>query len=834
MPRAAAKPRRKAAIAPPPTTGRASLESWFASRGWTPWPFQTQAWDSHAAGMGGLVEVPTGAGKTYAAYGGPLIDLIDEWRDHPDSPPQGIRVLYITPLRAVSRDIEFALRAPIAELNLPFTVEGRTGDTPASVRLRQKDRLPNVLVTTPESLTLLLTHESARERFAALRAVILDEWHELLASKRGTQTELAIARLRTFAPSLRSWALSATVPNLDRALAAAMGARDEHTPNPGALIRGGMHRPVTIDAVLPSRPEHLPWAGHMGLSMLPDVLAALDPASPTIIFTNTRSQSERWYHAITYMRPEWAPVTALHHGSIDRDERERVEAGLKSGALRLVVATSSLDLGVDFAPVERVVQIGSPKGIARIAQRAGRGAHRPMAPCRITCVPTHALELFEIAAARAALAAGHLEPRDPHDKPLDVLAQHLVTCAMGGGFNPNALFDEVRTAWSFRTLTRQEFDWALVLVTRGGALHSYPDFRRVATLEGGRHAVTDRRIAQLHRLNVGTIVSDSTIEIRYLGGRALGRIEESFIANLNEGQRFVFAGKTLTFAFIKDLVAYARPAKGKANYTPIWSGTKLPISESLAGAIRAALEHAGRGRFDTPELLAARDLVSAHQRLSLIPAADELLAEIHHTREGCHLFLFPFDGRLVHAGLAAILALRLTRLHKGTIVTAVSDYGLELLAGRGFPFADLLSPALFSREGLTADAIASVNMSQLAKLQFREVARVAGLVFENYPGQRKTARQVRASSSLLFDVLNEFDPENMLLHQARREVLDRHFEQGRLARTMARLANSKLRITQPARLTPLAFPILIERQSALLTSETILERLKAMRKIWTP
>lgn len=834
MTRAPAKPRRKAPGAPPAASGRALTESWFASRGWTPWPFQTQAWDSHAAGVGGLVEVPTGAGKTYAAYGGPLIDLIDEWRENPVTPPQGIRVLYITPLRAVSRDIELALRAPIAELNLPFTVEGRTGDTPSSVRLRQKDRLPSVLVTTPESLTLLLTHETARERFAALRAVILDEWHELLASKRGTQTELAIARLRTFAPGLRTWALSATVPNLDQALAAAMGARDEHAPNPGALIRGGMHRPVTIDAVLPSRPEHLPWAGHMGLSMLPDVLAALDPASPTIVFTNTRSQAERWYHAITYTRPEWTPVTALHHGSIDRDERERVEAGLKSGAIRLVVATSSLDLGVDFAPVERVVQIGSPKGIARIAQRAGRGAHRPMAPCRITCVPTHALELFEVAAARSALAAGDLEPRDPHDKPLDVLAQHLVTCAMGGGFNPDALFDEVRTAWSFRTLTREEFDWALVLVTRGGSLHAYPDFRRVAADGDGLHTVKDRRIAQIHRLNVGTIVSDSTIDIRYLRGRSLGRIEESFVANLREGERFVFAGKTLTFAFIQDMVAYVRPATGKSNYTPIWSGTKLPISESLASAIRDSLEAAARGRFDTPELDAARPLVAVQQRLSIIPGADELLAEIHRTREGTHLFLFPFEGRLVHAGLAAIFALRLTRLHKGTIVTAVSDYGLELLATGDFPFEDLLSPDLFTRDGLTDDAVAGVNMSQLAKLQFREIARVAGLVFENYPGQRKSARQVRASSSLLFDVLAEFDPGNMLLHQARREVLDRHFEQGRLGRTLARLANATLRMTTPARLTPLAFPIVIERQSALLTSETILERLKAMKKVWAP
>lgn len=744
--------------------------------------------------------------------------------------PSGLAILYLTPLRAVARDIEAALKAPITDLNLPFIAEGRTGDTPSSVRLRQKDRLPHILITTPESLSLLLTRPDAPTLFATLRTTIVDEWHELLPSKRGSQIELALARLRAFSPRARTWALSATLPNLDEARAAALGFDAHGHPNPGTIVRGGMRRDTIVDSILPSHPSHLPWAGHLGLTMLPDVLASLDPATPTIVFTNTRSQAERWYHAILYNKPEWAGTLALHHGSLDRDERERVEAGLKSGSLRIVVATSSLDLGVDFAPVERVLQIGSPKGIARVAQRAGRAAHRPMTPCRITCVPTHALELIEIDAARSALAAGELEPRAGHDKPLDVLAQHLVTCALGGGFDPDALFREVRTAHAFRDLSREEFDWALTIVTHGGALHAYPDFRRVSSSPDGRLGVPDRRIAQLHRMNIGTIVSDSAIEIRYVRGRSLGRIEESFVANLREGQKFVFAGKVLAFAGLKDAVAYARPARGTANHTPIWSGTRLPISESLAAAIRTSLAST---RADSPELTAAAPLLAAQRRLSLIPQPHELLAEIHATREGTHLFLFPFEGRSVHAGLAALLALRLTRLRESTLTTAIDDYGLEILGPRDFPYADLLTPALFSADALAEDTAASVNMSQLAKLQFREVARVAGLVQENYPGARKSGRQSRASSSLLFDVLTEFDSGNMLLHQARREVLERHFEHSRLARTLARLRESTLRITTPARLTPLAFPLLIERQSATLSSQTIAQRLNDMRQQWS-
>lgn len=740
----------------------------------------------------------------------------------------GIHTLYITPLRAVTRDIELALKRPVADLHLPITIESRTGDTSASIRAKQRERLPNVLVTTPESLCLLLTRENAKELFSTLRAVIVDEWHDLLTSKRGSSTELALSRLRWWNSEIKLWGMSATLPNSQDALNTLCGVGNTRR----TIIRADITRDVEIKAVIPKDMSRLPWAGHLGLNMLPDVLDQLDPSEPTLVFTNTRSQAERWFHAIEFAKPEWKDMLALHHGSVDRDERERVEAGLKDGSIRIVVSTSSLDLGVDFSPVQKILQIGSPKGIARIVQRAGRANHRPGESSVVHCVPTHALELIETVAAREAFARGELEPRLAMESPLDVLAQHLVTCALGGGFKADELFDEVRTAWSFQNLTRCDFDWTLDLVSRGGVLSHYPQFQRIQQDEHGMWRVHSKRIAQLHRLNVGTITGDATLEIRYMSGRKLGVIDEGFVAGLRPNQKFVFAGKVLALVMIQDLVVLVKPAPGTTTTTPIWAGTRLPISESLAQGIRLALERAGQGALDCPELFAAQKLVRTQQRLSKIPKADEVLAETTTTREGTHLFMFPFDGRLVHAGIASLLALRLSRIRKATFSLAVNDYGLELLSAEPFPFDELLTPELFSSEGIAEDVAHSVNMTQLARLAFRDVARVAGLVLQNYPGARRTGKQVQASSSLIFDVFQDFDPGNLLLHQARREVLDRHFERSRLGRTLERLRTSPMPLIRTQRLTPLSFPLVVERVATTMSSETIIDRLKKMQAEW--
>ncbi len=809
------------ATAPATGTPMERLRGWFTAKGWTPYAFQEEAWAAYARGESGLIHVPTGAGKTYAAYIGPLAEVAERGQ-------KGLQVLYVTPLRAVSRDVEKALLEPLRVLDADIDVESRTGDTSSSVRQRQRDRLPEVLITTPESLSVLLSSEKAAELFASLRSVIVDEWHELLGSKRGTQMELALARLRHFAPAVRTWALSATLANLDEAARHVVG-----TGRAPTLVSSDLERPVEVETLLPDSVDSFPWSGHLGFTMLARVGAWLNPEQSTLVFTNTRSQAERWFEGLRFARPEWESLIALHHGSIDREERERVEQGLKDGALRIVVCTSSLDLGVDFGPVERVVQVGSPKGIGRTLQRAGRSAHRPGATCHILFVPTHALELVEMAAARDAIVRREVEPRPPPGKPLDVLAQHLVTCAMGGGFTREALRDEVRTAAAYASLTDEEFEWTLALVREGGpTLRAYPEFRRVVEHEG-RFVVADTRIARLHRLNIGTITSNAVVQLRYWSGGRLGQIEEGFVSRLRPGDTFIFAGKRLEFSRIKDMTAYVKPAKSKATQTPRWNGSRLPLSSSLAAAVRRTLDAARHGDVSMDELAAAWPVLEAQERLSRIPAAGSLLAEVCETRDGHHLFLYPFEGRLVHEGLAALLALRLTRLQKATFSLSVNDYGLELLTPAPFPFEEALRPALFTRERLVEDVLESVNVSELAKRQFRDIARVAGLVMPGLPGARKSTRQVQASSSLLYDVFLKYDPDNLLLVQARREVLDQQFEQGRLGRTLERLEGSPVELVHVRRPTPLGFPLVVERISASVSNESLLERVERLKERWT-
>jgi ATP-dependent Lhr-like helicase len=796
----------------------ARLRVWFADRGWRAMPFQEEAWAAYLRGESGIIQVPTGAGKTYAAYLGPLADVV----------ARGGGVIYISPLRAMARDIEGALRAPVDALGLGVRVESRTGDTSSATRMRQKKRLPEVLITTPESLSLLLTEADAATRFADLRVVIVDEWHEMLDSKRGTQVELALSRLRGFAPTLRTWALSATLGNAEEAARCAVGTHDTPT-----IVHAELARPIVIEALLPTSVDGFPWAGHLGIQMAPRLVEALDPAVPTLVFTNTRAQAERWFQEIGERRPEWAERMGLHHGSVDRDERERVELGMKDGTLRLVVCTASLDLGVDLTPVERVVQIGSPKGIARLLQRAGRAGHRPGATCRILCVPTNTLELVEIAAVRDALARGEVEPRHPLARPLDVLAQHLVTCGLGGGFTEAGIFDEVRGAWSYRDLTREELAWALALVRDGGAtLGAYPEYHRVVLVDD-RYRVPDEGIARLHRASVGTIVGDATVQLRVIGGGSLGTIDEGFVARLRPGERFVFAGRLLEFVRMRDMVAYAKPAKVRTTHTPHWPGNKLPISGSLGLAVRRTLDAVRQGRIDAPELDAARPIFEVQARLSRLPAADRVLAELCVTREGHHLFLFPFEGRRVHEGLAALLALRLGRRVPATFSMAVNDYGLELLTGDPFPFARLLDPGVFTVDGLVDDIVASVNISELMRRRFREIARVAGLVSTGQVHKRKPMRQVQSSASLLFDVFTRYDPGNLLLFQARREVVEQQFEQDRLVAALRRLSAAPLECVDTSHPTPLAFPLVVERLAVDSASmESLLDRIERMKQQW--
>jgi ATP-dependent helicase Lhr and Lhr-like helicase len=816
------------------------VREWFRLHDWTPFPFQEEVWRGYLAGESGLIHAATGTGKTYAAWLGPVLEWLRDYPGRPRRPSAGtkgaarapaappLRVLWVTPLRALAGDTEAALRAPVEDLGLPWTVESRTGDTPARVRARQRDRLPTALVTTPESLSLLLTREDAESLFDHLELVVVDEWHELLASKRGVQTELALARLRRFRPNLRTLGLSATLGNLGVARDALLGLDADREPRPGVIVRGLVPKALEVDALIPETMERFPWSGQIGLRLLPEVISAIEEGESALVFTNTRATAEIWYQALLAARPDWAGIMALHHGSLDRKTREWVEDGLREGKLRCVVCTSTLDLGVDFTPVDRVLQVGSPKAVGRLIQRAGRSGHRPGAVSRLTCVPTNALELVDVAAARDALRAGHIEARRPVERPLDLLAQHAITVALGGGFVPEELYDEIRTTHAYRDLTRAEWAWVLDFITYGGdALRAYPEYSKVV-VEHGRYVVWSRMVAMRHRLSIGTIVSEAAMKVQFVRGRALGSVEENFIARLRPGDHFTFAGRTLQFVRVRGLVAYVRKSTEKTSVVPHWSGARLPISPELAAGIRAKLDEARQGAFTGPEMEAVRPILELQGRWSRLPAADELLVEKVETREGHHLFFYPVEGRLVHEGLAALFAYRIAQLGPISFTLAANDYGLELLASERAPIDEAIAAGLFSPDHLLYDIAASLNAAELARRQFREIARVAGLIFQGYPGVNKSVKQVQASSELLYDVFARYDPDNLLLFQAHREVLERQLEQSRLGRTLERITRGRVSVIEVERPTPLAFPLLVDRAREQLSSEKFGDRIRRM------
>lgn len=796
-----------------PAAGAAAVEAWFAGRGWRPAPFQRAAWRAYLALESGLIHAPTGTGKSLAAFLGPVIEA------YPTT-PAGLWLLWITPLRALAADTAAQLAAAVAELHLAWTVETRTGDTHHGQKTRQRRRLPTVLVTTPESLALLLSYGDTARQLQNLQGVVVDEWHELLGSKRGVQLELCLARLREENKGLRIWGLSATLGNTAQALEVLLGPGRR-----GRLVAGPAAEPTAIETLLPSTVDRFPWAGHLGLKLLPEVVAVLEDCTTALLFTNTRAQAELWYQGLLVLRPQWEDAIALHHGAIAAKARAAAEEGLRAGTLRCVVCTSSLDLGVDFAPVERVIQVGSPKGIARLLQRAGRSGHRPGAASAVWCVPTHALELVEIAAARRAAAAGRLEARPPLTRCLDVLVQHLVTLAVGGGFDPRALACEVRTTHAFATLSEEEWRWALDFVTRGGdALQHYDHYRRVDPERGFK--VGGEAIARRHRLGIGTITANHSVRVRWLRGGELGTVEENFIARLQPGERFIFAGRLLELAHIKDMVAYVRTARGTSTATPRWTGSRLPFSATLADEVLALL--ANPPDIHGPELAAVAPLLALQARWSSLPSPEVLLVEHLRSREGDHLFCYPFAGRQLHEGLGALVAYRLSRRFPLTYTISCNDYGFELLTHRAPEGVAEALEGVLAPAGLTEDLVAAVNLAELARRQFRDIARIAGLVFQGYPGSQKSQRQIQASSGLIYDVLVRYDGANQLLAQAEREVLDRQLATNQLGILLEGLQTKTLRQTHPPRLTPLAFPLWAERIQFQVSSEGWKERVQRM------
>ena len=843
------------------TSAKQLLAAWFAGRGWRPFKFQRDVWKAIAAGRSGLLHATTGAGKTYAVWLGALMAFsaltqaprarvaIKNIASAENQKTAPLTILWITPMRALAADTLRALQVALDALNAAtdddaaprftaWSAGARSGDTQAAERGAQNRRLPTVLVTTPESLSLLLSRADAKEVLASVRMVVVDEWHELLGNKRGVQVQLALARLKLWNPTLYIWGMSATLGNLREGMHTLLGHDD------GVLVQGQVPKKLIIDSLLPDRAERFPWAGHLGLSMLPQVIAEIEKSSTALVFTNTRSQAEIWYQAMLQARPDWAGVIALHHGSLDRAVREWVELSLKSGALKAVVCTSSLDLGVDFLPVERVLQIGSPKGVARLLQRAGRSGHAPGRPSRVTLVPTHSIEMVEGAAARAAIAAGHIEARSSPEQPLDVLVQHLVTIGLGGGFIPDDLYREVRSTPAYTNLSRENWDWCLSFVAQGGpSLAIYPDYRRVVSDEAGVWRVPDARLARRHRVNIGTIVSDASMAVQYVGGARIGTVEESFAARLKPGDCFQFGGRLLELVRIHDMTAWVRRTTGKRPAVPRWNGGRMPLSTTLADAVVQQLALASEGRYETPELECVRPLLEIQQRWSALPTPRTLLAELLKTREGWHLFLYPFAGRQAHLGLANLLAWRVAQHQPRTFSIAVNDYGFELLSATEIDWPALLPEVLKAghdarsqhaiaqgdgRTALLQEVLASLNAGELAQRRFREIARVSGLIFQGYPGEKRSNKQLQASSALFYEVFRKYDPTNRLLLQAEQELLAQELEIVRLQAALARMNTQKLVLQVLARPTPFAFPLMVERFREQLSNENVADRIARM------
>ncbi len=820
------------------------VDAWFTGQGWTAQPFQHEVWAHMAAGRSGLLNAPTGTGKTYAVWGGVVNRALGGTKAKDGMPViddgPGLRAIWITPLRALANEIAESAQRMCEGTGLRWTVGSRTGDTSNKERAAQKKTLPHLLVTTPESLHVMLSSKGSVALFNKLEWFIADEWHELLGSKRGVQVELALSRLKGLRPRLGIWGISATIGNMEEAMDVLMGiGTPDHGPRgarpssgPGAvLVRSNINKPIEMHTILPDKVEHYPWAGHLGLKLSKKLLPIIDRSTSTLIFTNTRGQAEIWYHHLLDIAPDLAGTIALHHGSLDRDLREWVEKALDEGRLKAVVCTSSLDLGVDFRPVGTVVQIGGPKGVARFAQRAGRSGHRPDAvPC-IWFLPTHALELVEAAALREAVNSSNVEARPPMVRSFDVLAQYLITLAVGDGFDPKRAYQEVRSTFCFNTITPEEWNWLLTFITTGGkSLLAYDEFRKCVVDEHGMVRVEDRRIATRHRLSIGTIVGEAALAVKYTSGGHIGTIEEYFINQLRPGDVFWFAGRSLEFVRVKDLTAFVVKSKATKGKIPSWQGGRMPLSSYMAKVLRGQFaltpdRSEGRAR---PELCAVQPLLDRQREHSIVPAEDELLIERFESKEGHHVVVYPFEGRLVHEALGSLLAFRMSLLEPMTFSIAMNDYGFELLSDGPIPIQEAIDNDFFSETDLLQDLQRSLNATELARRKFRDIASIAGLVFKGMPGRPVKERHMRGNSSLFFDVFSDHEPEHLLLRQAYDEALNLQLELPRLHAVLQRIARMRIVLKDPGRFTPFAFPIIVDRLREKLTSEQLEDRIRKM------
>lgn len=798
------------------------IVDWMATNNNVPFKFQEQTWAKYSNGFSGMVVAPTGFGKTFSVFLAVVIDYLN----HPEQYSKGLKLLWVSPLRSLAKDLAKAMTHAVEDIGLDWEVAVRNGDTPTKIRRQQERAMPDVLITTPETLHLLFSQKKNSRWFKTISCVAVDEWHELIGNKRGVLTELAVARLLSLSKKLRVWGITATIGNLKEAC-------DVLIPYPQlktVTVKATEKKKIKVIPILPDEVEVLPWAGHLGKSMVSKIIPIIHENKTTLIFTNTRGQSELWYQFILEADPDLAGLLAIHHGSIDKTLRNWIEDNISEGHLKAVVCTSSLDLGVDFKPVDCVIQIGSAKGIARFMQRAGRSGHSPYEVSKIYLIPTHSLELVEAAALKEAVKLRRVEERQPMVLTYDVMVQFLVTLAVGEGFKSIETLELLRKTHAFHMLTDDEFSWAIQFITQGGnTLKSYEEFHKVVKDDDDIYNVRSRRISMLHRMNIGAIVSDAMLRVKFLSGGYIGMIEEYFISRLKPDDSFVLAGRVLQLIHIKDMTAYVKISKAKKAITPSWLGGRLPLSSYMSHFLRKKLSDALQPGIRERELKFLHPLISRQNTFSHIPKEDEFLVEMIDTKEGFHLFMYPFEGRLVHEVISALIAYRISKIKPLTFTIAMNDYGFELLSDQAIPVTDANIQELLSETNLMDDVIASINATEMASRKFRDIAVISGLVVQSMPGANRNNKSLQSSSGLIFRVLEDNEPSNLLLRQAYTEVFNQQLEEVRLKKAFERINQSKLIIKRSLTFTPLSFPIKVDSLRQSLSSEKLDKRIQRIQ-----
>jgi len=764
------------------------FEKWFADQGWTPRPHQLAMLHAAQAGESVLLIAPTGGGKTLAGFLPSLVDLAAD-------PRPGLHTIYVSPLKALATDIARNLTRPVQDMGLNITIEARTGDTPANRRARQRATPPHILLTTPESLAVLLSLPDAPVFFGSLACIVMDEVHALAGTKRGDQLALGVARLATLAPRARRVGLSATVAHPD-AVQAYTGASRRIDVADGA--------PPALSITLPA--GRLSWSGHMGLEAAPRVLAHIKNAGMTIVFVNTRAQAELMFQALWKLNDTTLPI-ALHHGSLEVEQRRKVEAAMAAGRLRAVVATSSLDLGIDWGGVDQVIQVGAPKGVSRLLQRVGRANHRMDEASNAILVPANRFEVLECEAAILGVAARELDGDPPRPGGLDVLAQHLLVLACSAPFMPDVIYNEIIKAAPYAALSRADFDDVLGFVADGGyALQAYEQWKKLFRDSEGRMHVRNARTAVALRMNIGTIVEAPVMKVRLTGkrgfGPTLGEIEEYFVNMLRPGDTFMFAGRLLRFIRIRENAVECMEGGDGDPMVPAYAGGRLPLTTNLADRVRGLLQNPDTWALFPDQV---RDWLQLQRSVSRLPGRNDLLIETFPRADRWYLVAYCFEGRNAHQTLGMLVTKRMERAGFAPLGFVATDYVLGIWSAH--PPRNVA--ALFAEDMLGDDLEAWLADSSMLKRTFRNVAVIAGLIQRNIPGAEKTRRQVTVNSDLIYDVLRRHQPDHILLRATRADAATGLIDVGRIAAMLARVKGHIVHMVL-SRVSPLAVPVLLE------------------------